>query len=234
MLYSKRSKMFSGLSVMTVTIDSVTTNQTEANMSTTWVTETVKPVKVPPPAWRKGARALAKRFGTCDIMAAEDPDKPGRWAITQSYALRFFDADSVEAQAVSLWRDSDPALGIDDDGARVAVRVYKGGKNDMTLPDAKLHAPSWERMNELFPDMDGNHVAATELIPVQDRDGEVDAMDADGNRLARFTTTILQGVLGSGETLLVNPQAPTKPAVIGSTGGAGLVVVGLVMPVRVP
>jgi hypothetical protein len=220
---------------MTTIVDSVTTNQTEENMSTTWVTETVKPVKVPAPAWRKGARALAKRFGTGDIMCAEDPDQTGRWAITQSYALRFFEPDSIEAQAVSLWRDYDcVTVGIDDDGARVAVKVHKGGKNDMTLPDARLHAPSWERMNGLFPDMDGNHVVATELVPVEGRDGEVDAMDADGNRLARFTTTILQGVLGSGETLLVNPQAPHKPAVIGHTGGAGLVVVGLVMPVRVP
>jgi hypothetical protein len=201
-------------------------------MSTAWVAAE-KPVKAPAPAWRKGARALAKRFGTCDIMAAEDPNMPGRWAITQSYALRFFEADTIEAQAVSLWRDSDPALGIDDDGARVAVKVHKGGKNDMTLPDAKLHAPSWERVNELFTAMPVT-VAATELVPVEDRDGEVDAMDADGNRLARFTTTILQGVLGDGETLLVNPQAPHKAAVIGHTGGAGLVVRGLVMPVRVP
>lgn len=199
-------------------------------MSTIWQTETVKPVKAPAPAWRKGARALAKRFGTTDIMAAEDPNQAGRWAITQSYALRFFGPDTIEAQAVSLWRDSDPALGIDDDGTRVAAKVYKGGKNDMTHPDAKLHAPTWDRMNELFPDMDGNHVAVTELVPVEDRDGEVDAMDADGNRLARFTTTILQGVLGSGETLLVNPQAPLKPAVIVN----GDTVVGLVMPVRVP
>ncbi len=228
--------MTAELSQMTTTIiDSGPTNQTKGeDMSTTWVTEAVKPVKVPVPAWRKGARALAKRFGTGDIMCAEDPDKPGRWAITQSYALRFFDADTIEAQAVSLWRDSDPTLGIDDGGARVAVRVYKGGKNDMTLPDARLHAPSWEKMNSLFPDMDGNHVAATELVPVQDRDGEVDAMDADGNRLARFTTTILQGVLGSGETLLVNPQDPHKPAVIAHMDGTAMVVVGVVMPVRVP
>jgi hypothetical protein len=217
--------------MMTTSIDSKPTNtKGTSDMTTTWVTSE-KPVKAPAPAWRKGARALAKRFGTCDIMAAEDPDMPGRWAITQSYALRFFEADTIEAQAVSLWRDDDyVSVGIDDDGARVAVKVYKGGKNDMTHPDAKLHAPSWERMNELFPDMDGNHVAATELVPVEGRDGEVDAMDADGNRLARFTTTILQGVLGSGETLLVNPQAPHKPAVIGH----GDTVVGLVMPVRVP
>jgi hypothetical protein len=206
-------------------------------MSTTWITSE-KPVKVPAPAWRKGARALAKRFGTGDIMAAEDLNQAGRWAITQSYALRFFDADTIEAEAVTLWRDSDPALGIDDDGARVAVKVYKGGKNDMTHPDAKLHAPTWDAMNELIPDMSYSHVAATELVPVTNPDGEVtewvDAMDADGNMLARFTTTILQGVLGSGETLMVNSQAPHKPALVGHTGATGLVVAGVVMPVRVP
>jgi hypothetical protein len=205
-------------------------------MSTTWITAD-KPVKAPAPAWRKGARALAKRFGTTDIMAAEDPDMPGRWAITQSYALRFFDADTIEAEAVTLWRDSDP-VNIYDNGTRLVVKVYKGGKNDMTFPDKYHQAPTWERMNELIPDMSYSHVAVTELVPVTNPDGEVtewvDAMDADGNRLARFTTTILQGVLGSGETLMVNSHAPHKPALVGHTGATGLVVAGVVMPVRVP
>ena len=201
-------------------------------MSTTWIEapspeEVKKPVAGP---WRKGARALAKRFGTTVLIAAQDPDNPQRWAVTDSYALRFFEADSIEAQALTAFYEEEPN-GFD---GRMVVKVWKGGANDMADSDERRPI-KWHQVIGLvhgaeFPiDKDGAPIrseAVHELRVIPGTD-TAEAVDADGIPMAVFARKVLGGVLDEGET--VHVSTPWKPAAIRDGSGE---IVAIAMPIR--
>ena len=200
-------------------------------MSTTWIEapspeEVKKPVAGP---WRKGARALARRFGTTVLMAAQDPDNPQRWAVTDLYALRFFEADSIEAQALTAFYEAEP---IRFDG-RTVVKVWKGGANDMAASDERRPI-EWHQIIGLvhraeFPtDNDGvpiRHVVAHELRVILGTD-IAEAVDFYGIPMAVFARKVLGGVLDEGET--VHVCTPWKPAAIRDGSGE---IVAIAMPI---
>lgn len=202
-------------------------------MSTMWIEapspeEVKKPVAGP---WRKGARALAKRFGTTVLTAAQDPDNPQRWAVTDSYALRFFEADSIEAQALTAFYEEESTYGFE---GRMVVKVWKGGANDMA--DSRERRPiEWHQIIGLvhgakFPTLaDGvpmHHVVVHELRVIPGTD-TAEAVDFHGIPMAVFARKVLGGVLDEGET--VHVCTPLKPAVIRDGSGE---VVAIAMPIR--
>jgi hypothetical protein len=203
-------------------------------MATTWITqeETARPKAAPEP-WRKGARALARRFGTTGLRAVQDPKNPERWAVTDSYGLRFFGPDTIEGQALTAYHEAEP---IREPG-RLVVWVWRSGKNVMAPDTAR--AIGWDSVARIIGQVEAphDHDTGVPITPVQavgidytadtSKDPIVQALDADGQRLALFRRSLLGGLLDPTETLWV--ATPLKPAAVRNADGELL---GIIMPIR--
>jgi hypothetical protein len=185
--------------------------------------------------WRAGARALARRWGTTDLCAAEQPDESGRWLVSDLYALRVYDAGSVEAEALRIYRGTSGVpdglgmspQGVWPDGA-LTVRVWRSGQSVMAAArDLQKHV-SGETMAKLLSSaLDKATTVVDGLTEYEDDRDLLVARSVLGEPLAYFAPAVLNSVLDDNEVLIAS--TPTAPVVVIRDG----LPVGLVMPTRV-
>ena len=183
--------------------------------------------------WRAGARALARRWGTGDLAAAEHPDGSGRWLVTDRCGLRIYPADSVEVEALTAYRAAHGVpehpgcslAGVWPDGG-LLVRVWRSGPSVMAVArDSWRHitAEAMVRLVEHALDR-----ATTVVDGLTEYEGDRDllvARDLYGDRLAYLAPALLASVADEGEVLLASgPNG--NVVVIGGTGHP----VGVVAP----